>query len=80
MIIPANTLAPETLRAVIENVITREGTDYGELEFSMDEKVAQILLLIKRNEIVVVFDEDSESVALMNTQEARQQGLFDRDY
>ena len=80
MIIPANTLAPDTLRSVIENVITREGTDYGELEFSLDEKVAQILLLIKRKEIVIVFDEDSESVALMNTQEARQQGLFDRDY
>ena len=80
MIIPANTLAPETLRSVIENVITREGTDYGEVEFSLDEKVAQILLLIKRKEIVIVFDEDSESVALINAQEARQQGLFEHDY
>lgn len=80
MIIPANTLAPDTLRAVIENVITREGTDYGELEFSLEEKVAQILLLIKHKQTVIVFDEESESVALMDTQEARQQGLFEHDY
>lgn len=77
MIIPANTLAPDTLRAVIENVVTREGTDYGEREFSLDEKVAQILLLIKRKQIVIVFDEASESVALVDAQEARQRGFFD---
>lgn len=80
MIIPADTLAPETLRAVIENVITREGTDYGELEFSLEEKVAQILLLIEHKKTVIVFDEESESVALMDTEEARQQGLFEHDY
>lgn len=80
MIIPANTLAPETLRAVIENVVTREGTDYGELEFSLDEKVAQVLLRIKRKQIVIVFDENSESVGLMDAQEAQQQGLFDYDH
>lgn len=80
MIIPANTLDSETLRAVIENVVTREGTDYGEREFALEEKVAQILWLIKRKETVIVFDEESESVALMNAQEARQQGLFEHDY
>lgn len=80
MIIPANTLSPDTLRAVIENVITREGTDYGELEFSLEEKVAQILLLIKHKQTVIVFDDESESVTLMDTQEARQQGLFEHDY
>ena len=38
-------LEPDTLRAVIESFVLREGTDYGEHETSLEAKVAQVLIL-----------------------------------
>jgi hypothetical protein len=35
-------LEPDTLRAVIESFVLREGTDYGEHETSLEAKVAQM--------------------------------------
>lgn len=61
MEVPHNQLAPETLRAVIEEFVTREGTDYGEQEFTLDEKVAQIMLQLRQRKAVLVYDEETES-------------------
>ncbi|MFQ3325292.1 MAG: hypothetical protein ACI90U_003130 [Pseudomonadales bacterium] len=79
MIIPENQLPAEKLRAVIENFIPREGIDYGETEYSLDDKVEQILLLIKRKQFVILFDKDSESISLMDASEAKSQGYLDHD-
>ena len=35
-------LSPETLRGLIEEFATRDGTDYGAIERSVEEKVAQV--------------------------------------
>ena len=35
MIIPATQLQTDTLTAILEEFITREGTDYGELELNL---------------------------------------------
>jgi uncharacterized protein YheU (UPF0270 family) len=34
-IIPVNKLSPEALQGVIEEFISRDGTDYGEMEVSL---------------------------------------------
>lgn len=61
MEIPYDMLPADTLRAVLEEFITREGTDYGEQSFSLDEKVAQVLAQLKRRQAAIVFDEATES-------------------
>lgn len=43
VIVPHKELSAEALRGVIESVVLREGTDYGEREFSFEEKVAHAL-------------------------------------
>ncbi len=65
MIIPPEQLTMESLRGVVESVIMREGTDYGEHEFSMEEKIAQLLPKVVSGEVVISFDEDSETVTLV---------------
>jgi uncharacterized protein len=40
MDIPADQLKPELLRSIAEEFVTREGTDYGDMEVSLDEKVS----------------------------------------
>jgi uncharacterized protein YheU (UPF0270 family) len=39
--VPYGELSAELLNAVIESFVLREGTDYGEREFSLEDKVAR---------------------------------------
>ncbi len=58
-------LSPEALRAVVESFVLREGTEYGEREFSLDEKVAQVLRQLERGEARIVFDPQTQSVNIV---------------
>jgi len=64
MNIPFQELAAETLTAIIEEFISREGTDYGVHETSLEKKVQQVTNQLKRGEIVVTFDPESQSCDL----------------
>jgi len=67
IIIPHTELAADTLRAVIESFVLREGTDYGQHEYSLEQKVAHVLRQLERGEARIMFDPDSESVAIVTT-------------
>jgi uncharacterized protein len=62
IVVPHTELAADLLRAVIESFVLREGTDYGEREHSLDEKVARVIRQLERGEAQIVFDPDTESV------------------
>lgn len=64
MDIPWQRLDPETLRALVEEFVTRDGTDYGPREISHEAKVAQVLRLIETGKVRVVFDAETESCDL----------------
>jgi len=70
MIIPYEQLSSDALQGLIEEFITREGTDYGIEEVSLSTKVEQIKNHLKRREIVVVFDVASESVSILSRHDA----------
>jgi uncharacterized protein len=60
-------LEPDTLRAVIESFVLREGTDYGEHEASLEAKVAQVLIQLRRGEAHITFDPATESINVVVT-------------
>ena len=60
-------LEPDTLRAVIESFVLREGTDYGVHETSLEDKVAQVLIQLRRGEAHITFDPATESVNVVVT-------------
>ncbi len=62
MIVPWQDIAPETLENLIKEFILREGTDYGEVEVSLDKKVQQVKALLASGEAVIVYSELHESV------------------
>ena len=64
MEIPLERLAADTLRAIVEEFVTREGTDYGERVHTLDEKVADVLAQLERGEVRVLFDPATETVTL----------------
>lgn len=60
-------LAPDTLRAVVESFVLREGTDYGTHEVSLEAKVEQVLVQLRRGEAHITFDPATESVNVVVT-------------
>ena len=64
MNIPFQDLKVETLTAIIEEFISREGTDYGDHEISLEQKVLQVMNQLQRGKIVVTFDPKSQSCDL----------------
>lgn len=71
MIIPHTQISPDALQGLIEEFITRDGTDYGALEVSLMQKVQQIERQIVRGDVVIVFDEASETVSLLTAHDAK---------
>ncbi len=70
VVIPPDQLDADTLRGVVESYVNREGTDYGERERSLDEKVEDVLAQIRSGEAVIVFDPETESINLVPAAEA----------
>ncbi|HSX49451.1 MAG TPA: YheU family protein [Cellvibrio sp.] len=70
MIIPYEQLSSDALQGLIEEFITREGTDYGFEEISLNTKVDQIKQQLKRRDIVIVFDSATESVSILSRRDA----------
>lgn len=66
MIIPYQSLSADVLQAIIEEYINREGTDYGEYELSLTQKVERLLPQIQSGDVLIVFNEISESVQLVS--------------
>ena len=71
MIIPWQELEVATLENLIETFVLREGTDYGEQERSLEQKVADVRRQLERGDVVLVWSELHESVNIMPTGEFR---------
>lgn len=63
--VPADALSPETLKAVVESFVLREGTDYGWHEVQHETKSEQVLKQIQKGHVKVIFDPNTESITLM---------------
>ena len=63
--IPLTELSPEALRGVVESFVLREGTDYGEREFSLEQKLAHVYRQLERGEAQIVFDPNTETVDII---------------
>ena len=67
--IPHAALGKATLDGVIEEFVTREGTDYGETEYALEQKKAAVLEQLERGQAFVVFDPDSQSCNIVTSTE-----------
>ncbi|MDG2958146.1 YheU family protein [Exercitatus varius] len=62
MIIPWQSLEEETLKNIAESFVLREGTDYGFEELSLEQKVNNLLSLIRSGSAVIVWSELHETI------------------
>jgi len=63
--VPHTALSPEALAGLVESFVLREGTDYGEREFTHAQKVAQVLAQLQRGEARIFYDPQTGSVTLL---------------
>jgi uncharacterized protein len=64
VVVPYTELAADLLHAVVESYVLREGTDYGEKEYSLEDKVTHVISQLKRGEAQIVFDPETETVSI----------------
>jgi uncharacterized protein YheU (UPF0270 family) len=65
MIIPYEQLSDETLDNIIEAFVLREGTDYGDVEYTLAQKVEHVKRQLASGEAIVEYSEEHESVTLI---------------
>lgn len=66
--VPYTQLSAEALQGVIESFVLREGTEYGEREFTLAEKRLHVMHQLERGEAQIMFDPQSQSVDIVVTQ------------
>ena len=64
MLIPYTKLSEKALKAIIEEYITREGTEYGVKEYTFEQKIEQIRQQLLQGEIKINFDTETETCNL----------------
>jgi uncharacterized protein YheU (UPF0270 family) len=65
--IPYDQLSPEALQGVVEEFVTRDGTDYGETEISLETKIDQVRAQLKNGKAVIIFDQETESCTVLRS-------------
>tara|TARA_S200000501_G_scaffold229095_1_gene214865 strand:+ start:686 stop:892 length:207 start_codon:yes stop_codon:yes gene_type:complete len=65
MEIPHSQLSDKALRAIIEEFVSREGSEYGPIEYSFEDKVDHVIKQLERGEVVVTFDAASGTCNLI---------------
>lgn len=65
--IPYDQLSTEALQGVVEEFVTRDGTDYGEVEMPLETKIAQVMAQIRSGKAVIVFDQETESCTILRS-------------
>ncbi len=71
VIVPHTRLSEEALQGLLEEFVSRDGTDSGYIALTLQERVAQVRRQLDRGEAVVVFDEVTQTANIMPAKEVR---------
>lgn len=65
VIIPHYRLSQAALQGLIEEFVTRAGTDTGYTDVSLEENVRMVMRQLKRKEVLIVYDEASQTANIV---------------
>ena len=68
--VPLQRLQADVLQALLEDYASRDGTDYGEREFTLQEKVERLQRQLRAGELQILYDADSEQWDLVPSAQA----------
>ena len=64
--VPIDRLDVDTLVSLLEEFASRDGTDYGEREVALEQKVAELRSQLAAGDIRLLYDVDSEQWDLVD--------------
>lgn len=65
IIIPHDRLSQTALLGLVEEFVTRNGTDTGYIDGSMEESVEMVIRQLKQGDVFIVYDEDTETANIV---------------
>jgi uncharacterized protein YheU (UPF0270 family) len=63
--VPYKRLDPETLRNVIQEFVTRDGADWGEVGGTLEEKIDLVMQQLRNRKVKVVFEMKSQTANIV---------------
>lgn len=72
LIIPYQQLSADALQGLLEEVASRDGTDYGAVELSLEVKIAQIMRGLQSGNVLISFDHETESCQVISKEQYQQ--------
>jgi hypothetical protein len=63
--VPYQQLAADTMRRMIQEFVSRDGSDWAEVGCTLDDKVEQVLQQLKNKRVKVVFDLKTQTANLV---------------
>ena len=70
--VPLQRLEADVLQALLEEFASRDGTDYGEQELTLQQKVGELRMQLGRGELTLLYETDSEQWDLLPEDQASQ--------
>jgi len=67
--VPYKRLSPEALAGLIEEFVSREGTDYGHSEVGFDKKAASVMRQLETGIAVVLYDPETDTCNIVTRDE-----------
>jgi len=64
VVVPYESLSKDALDGILDDFILREGTDYGDVEYSLEEKREQVKDLLKKGKAGIFFEVETETCTL----------------
>ncbi|MBT4760794.1 MAG: YheU family protein [Bdellovibrionaceae bacterium] len=65
--VPWQQIGKEALSGLVQEFVLREGTDYGQNTYSIDQKIEHVMSQLRSNKAKVVYDATSDSCSLVTT-------------
>lgn len=73
--VPYQQVPAETLHAIAEDFCTRDGTDYGEHEMPLADRVALLMQQLRHGEACLLFEASTQTLRIVTAQDAASHGL-----
>ena len=72
MIVPYTKLSEEALNGLIEEFVTRDGTDTGYTKNTLEQNVGMVKRQLKQGDVIVAYDEKTQTANLVAKDELKE--------
>ena len=68
--VPADRLGPEVLQGLLEDYASRDGTDYGAVELTLEQKTGNLRRQLQQGKLLILVETEGEQWDLVQVDQA----------